>query len=351
MVSMNNVQCGLPLEDFPVPPGNKGIKQTYKMDPKGVVVHNTWNSAKAKAEASYMVGNSNWTSFHSVVDEEKVVECIPFNYNSWHCGATYGNRNLIGVEIARSRSDINTFLKAEDNSARYVAGICKKYGWGLSQVQTHQQQSGKYCPHKTLDLGWQRYLTKVSHYLGVNLGDNKSTVDNLDVAEYAVTEGGYSVKTNTPGDVLNVRNQPRGDAKIVSTYSHGSVIYVDKIYKNPKQGTWYKIPNVGYVSAKYCVGIPSTPKPEVKPVPESEHKLYQLIIYGNEVDRAYALKMQSALHIPSMHYEDFKNVEDKYSKVIYVGGTNTLPKNAYQIAGANRKETEALVDKFIEENK
>ena len=73
---MNGVICGVPIEDFPVPSWNRGIKMTYRMTPKGVVVHNTWNTAKAKAEASYMVGNPKWVSFHSVVDEEMVIRTI-----------------------------------------------------------------------------------------------------------------------------------------------------------------------------------------------------------------------------------------------------------------------------------
>ena len=354
---MNGVICGVPIEDFPVPSWNRGIKMTYRMTPKGVVVHNTWNTAKAKAEASYMVGNPKWVSFHSVVDEEKVVESIPFNYNSWHCGNQYGNTNYIGVEIARSKSDEATFLKAEDNGAKYIAGILKKYGWGIDKLYSHQQMNGKYCPHRTLDLGYERFKNKVRKYLGENVTSNPVDT-NTDQSEYIVVNGGYSVKTSTPNDTLTIRESPNANSKKIGTYRDGSVIYVEKVYKSSSNGTWYKIPKVGFVSAKYCVEIPSTPKKdEVKPsVPVEKEDVkpktdYQLVLYNNNVDRNYAERIELELAIPKMHLEDYLKVKDKYTKVIFVGGYKDIPEVALRLAGADRKETESKVEEFIKNNR
>lgn len=30
----------------------------------------------------------------------------------------------------------------------------------------HQDYNGKYCPHRTLDMGWQRFLNMVKSYMG-----------------------------------------------------------------------------------------------------------------------------------------------------------------------------------------
>lgn len=353
---MNNVVCGVLIEDFPVPGWNRGKKMTYRMTPKAVVVHNTWNVAKAKAEASYMVGNPKYTSFHSVVDETKVIECVPFNYNTWHCGNQYGNTNYIGVEIARSKSDKETFLKAEDNGAKYIAGILKKYGWGIDKLYSHQQMSGKYCPHRTLDLGYERFKDKVRKYLGENVSSNP-TNNNTDQSEYIVVNGGYSVKTSTPNDTLTIREYPNVDSKKLGTYRDGSIIYVEKVYKSSLNGVWYKIPRVGFVSAKYCVEIPSTPKnEEPKPSAPIEKENvnpktdYQLVLYNNNIDRNYAERIELELAIPKMHLEDYLKVADKYTKVIFVGGYKDAPSNALKIAGADRKETESKVEEFIKNN-
>lgn len=149
-----------------VPAGKYGIKCPYAMQPKFIVVHNTANDAKAMNEASYMLGNNNYVSYHVVIDDHRIIQTIPFNRNAWHCGATNGNRNAIGIEICYSRSGGELFNKAEDLAAQYIAYLLKQYGWGIDKVQTHQMQSGKYCPHRTLDMGWQRFLNMISKYLG-----------------------------------------------------------------------------------------------------------------------------------------------------------------------------------------
>lgn len=149
-----------------VPAGKYGIKCPYAMQPKFIVVHNTANDAKAMNEASYMLGNNNYVSYHVVIDDHRIIQTIPFNRNAWHCGSTNGNRNAIGIEICYSRSGGELFNKAEDLAAQYIAYLLKQYGWGIDKVQTHQMQSGKYCPHRTLDMGWQRFLNMISKYLG-----------------------------------------------------------------------------------------------------------------------------------------------------------------------------------------
>lgn len=40
----------------------------------------------------------------------------------------------------------------------------------------------------------------------------------------------------------------------VLSYRDGSKKYVEEVVKNI-EGTWYKIPRVGYVSARYCKEI------------------------------------------------------------------------------------------------
>ena len=148
-----------------VPASKYGIKSPYAMTPQGIVFHNTWNDASALAEISYMIGNGNQISYHVAIDDINIVQGIPFNRNAWHAGATYANRNMIAIEGCYSRSGGSRFNKAEIESAKYIATLCKQYGWGIDRVQTHQQQNGKYCPHRTLDMGWQRFLNLVQKYI------------------------------------------------------------------------------------------------------------------------------------------------------------------------------------------
>lgn len=149
------------------PSSKYGTKCPYSMTPTGVVVHNTANDASAMAEVSYMLGNANETSFHYAVDDTRAVQGISENRNAWHAGDGNGkgNRQGIAVEICYSKSGGSRFASAEKNGAQLVAWILKRHGWGIDRVTKHQDYSGKYCPHRTLDLGWQRFLSMVRQYL------------------------------------------------------------------------------------------------------------------------------------------------------------------------------------------
>ncbi|MBR6513787.1 MAG: N-acetylmuramoyl-L-alanine amidase [Clostridia bacterium] len=141
-----------------------GIKCPYSMTPKGICVHNTANDASAENEIAYMTGNNDYTSYHYAIDDRQIIQAIPENRNGFHAGdgATgEGNRNYIGIEICYSKSGGERFIQAEKNTAVFIASKLKEYGWDISKVKKHQDFSGKYCPHRTLDMGWQRFLDMI----------------------------------------------------------------------------------------------------------------------------------------------------------------------------------------------
>ena len=148
--------------------GKYNIKCPYSMKAESITVHNTWNDASAENEVKYMIGNNKKVSFHIAVDDKEAVQGIPLDRNAWHAGDGNGkgNRSSIGVEICHSKSGGERFAKAERNAAELIAGMLKERGWGIDRVKKHQDWSGKYCPHRTLDLGWQRFLNMVREYLG-----------------------------------------------------------------------------------------------------------------------------------------------------------------------------------------
>ena len=137
------------------------IKCPYSMTPKGICIHNTANDATASNEISYMQSNTNSVSFHIAIDDVEAIQGIPFNRNAWHAGdgsTGDGNRNYISVEICYSKSGGDRFTKAEKRAAKEVAALLKEYGWAIDHVKRHQDFSGKHCPHRTLDMGWVRFL-------------------------------------------------------------------------------------------------------------------------------------------------------------------------------------------------
>lgn len=160
-MQITNVTC---------PTSKYSIKCPHEMTPEGICVHNTANDASAMSEVSYMLGNNNKVSFHAAVDNERVVTGLPFNRNAWHAGDGgngKGNRTQIAIEICYSKSGGERFDEAENLAACYIAYLLKQYGWGIEKVSKHQDYSGKYCPHRTLDLGWERFLNKIREQLGI----------------------------------------------------------------------------------------------------------------------------------------------------------------------------------------
>ena len=152
-----------------VNPNNYQNKCPYSMKATRIVVHNTANDASARNEVAYMIRNTNQVSFHYAVDDKEVVQGIPENRNAWHAGDGangIGNRQGLSVEICYSLSGGPRFEQAEKNAAKFIAEKLKQNGWGIDKVAKHQDYSGKYCPHRTLDLGWQRFLNMIQKELG-----------------------------------------------------------------------------------------------------------------------------------------------------------------------------------------
>lgn len=146
-------------------PTNKwDIKCPYTMAAEYITVHNTANDAPAQNEINYMNSNNNQVSFHFAIDDKEVVQGIPLNRNAWHAGDGgngTGNRKTIGIEICWSKSGGTNFVKAEKLAAKFIAQLLDERGWGTNKVKKHQDWSGKYCPHRTLDMGWDRFIGMV----------------------------------------------------------------------------------------------------------------------------------------------------------------------------------------------
>lgn len=173
-----------------VNPNKYNIKCPYYMVPEFFIVHNTANDASAQNEINYMINNNNEVSFHLAIDDIEVVQGIPTNRNTWNAGDGAngkGNRCGISIEICYSKSGGEKFIQAEKNAAQYIASELKARGWGIDKVKKHQDFNGKYCPHRTLDMGWDRFLNMIKTYMG----------------ETPETQTSYTVKVTVPA--LNIR--------------------------------------------------------------------------------------------------------------------------------------------------
>ena len=157
----------IPIIKQMCPSSRYNLKCPYTREPDRIVIHNSANDAPAKNEIAYMISRPEEISFHLAIDDREVVQGLPFERNAWAAsdGCGPGNMKGIHIEICYSLSGGARFIEAERNAARYTALLLHKYGWGIDRVTKHRDYVGKYCPHRTLDMGWQRFINMVKKYL------------------------------------------------------------------------------------------------------------------------------------------------------------------------------------------
>lgn len=218
------------------PENRYAVKCPNTMNPEYITIHNTANDASAENEIKYMISNDKEVSYHFAVDDVQAVQGLPLNRNGWHAGDGNGdgNRKSIAIEICYSKSGGERFDKAEQNAAYLTAQLLKERGWGIDKVKKHQDWSGKYCPHRTLDLGWDRFLNMVQGYMnGAETVSVKKPYTapklepinpNVDVSYQVGTEAGkiyswvknYEDFAGNPGERIN---------GFRATVSQGSIKY------------------------------------------------------------------------------------------------------------------------------
>ena len=240
---MNIVKIEMPSNMY-------SIKCPHAMAPTRIVVHNTANDASARNEIKYMQGNNKQVSFHIAVDDQEAVQGIPLDRNAWHAGDGAngtGNRYGIAIEICYSKSGGAKFEAAERNAAQLIAQMLIERGWGIDKVTKHQDYSGKYCPHRTLDMGWQRFLDMVQGHMSsgssgstytVQYGDTLSGIakellgDASRYKEIAALNGIDNPNVIKVGQVLKIPGGYSDDSSPAPSKS------VDEIAKEVIAGKW-----------------------------------------------------------------------------------------------------------------
>lgn len=250
------------------------IKCPYTMKPVGICIHNTSNDASAENEVKYMINNNSSTSYHVAVDEKHVIQAIPFNRNAFHAGDGAngeGNRKYISIEICRSTGDLLTFKKCEDNCAKYVAHLLKQYGWTVKNVKRHKDFSGKNCPHRTIDLGWERFLDKIQAEL--DKLNKPVTTTKPTTTQPTIKKVNYKVVIKVSS--LNIRQKADFNSKVIGVVRKNEVYtiteecnglghlksgagwislgkdYVEKVNQTTKANSFrIKVVNCSYLNAR-----------------------------------------------------------------------------------------------------
>jgi N-acetylmuramoyl-L-alanine amidase len=206
------------------------IKCPYFMAPTEITVHNTGSDASAENEIKYMITNDQEVSFHYAVDDIQALQGVPLDRNTWNAGDGQGkgNRESIAVEICYSKSGGPKFDKSEANAATLIAQLMQKYKIPISKVKRHYDRSGKNCPERTMQKGWQRFLDMVQKAYDLLVKPATTSTPTQTKADKSFKVGTYEWPVITT-DNLNVRSGRGTSFKILKTLPRGSVVKVGYI--------------------------------------------------------------------------------------------------------------------------
>lgn len=125
-------------------------KQTIK----GITIHNTGNSLTAEELENIMATTSQHFATHYFIDDKEIRQVMPLEYAVWHTGKGYdlGNMRTISIEICKSTSDIETYMKAQTRAIELVKELMNKYNLSKDYIFFHSDFDNTYCPHRILEI-------------------------------------------------------------------------------------------------------------------------------------------------------------------------------------------------------
>lgn len=120
---------------------NDCYRTGQKIVPKGIMVHSTATPG-VMAAAWYSQWNKPGVSkcVHAFLDDNEVIQYLPWNYRGWHAGGS-ANNNYIGFEICEPKdlNDKDYFAKAYKTAVELTVMLCRKYGLTEKNVICHSE--------------------------------------------------------------------------------------------------------------------------------------------------------------------------------------------------------------------
>lgn len=160
-------------------------------NPNAIVVHNTDNfsaTADAEAHASGLKnGYMNGYSWHVVVDDKAIYQCLPYKRGAWHIGVNYGNTTLFGKINNRNSVCVEmcvnagyNYEKAFLNTVDAVKQIMAALNIPADRVYQHYDICNKNCPSQIRAHGdWARFKKLIGSTETDSLVDAPTVIDKL----------------------------------------------------------------------------------------------------------------------------------------------------------------------------
>lgn len=203
------------VDNYEIPKGTNrpGI---VRKEIKYIVIHDTGNYNKnANAYNNYLyLTNSESSSWHYTIDENKILHHIPDNEVAYHAGdglreygnvyfnktynynaITGGNYNGIGIETCVNNG--SDYIKTLKNTAWLISELNDKYNIGIENIKKHMDFSGKQCPYVIIRYNLWNELIKYVEL--INFYNTYMTNYNIEFVNL--------INVNEEGKVINKENK------------------------------------------------------------------------------------------------------------------------------------------------
>lgn len=160
---------------------NRPGKKLKKL--KAIVLHWTANEAReadATANRNYFNSTDRACSAHFIVDDRKIVQCVPEDEIAYHVGANSyrdagkalmegtltPNFFTLGIEMCVNADANSNFIYK--NTVQLTANLLRKHNLTVGNLLRHYDITGKACPKQFLDDAvWNRFKEDVSKELAI----------------------------------------------------------------------------------------------------------------------------------------------------------------------------------------
>lgn len=139
--------------------GNRRYRAQELFTPQGIVVHSI-GVTQPDADALYRYWASDGSAYvtHYVLDDEKIIQCMPDNLRCWHVGSP-GNSKWIGVEMCEPDS-----IVAQDPNIGTGGGFrIKNYDAAINYTAGCYKNAVRLCAQKCIEYGWDPYTAVWTH--------------------------------------------------------------------------------------------------------------------------------------------------------------------------------------------
>lgn len=136
------------------------------INPTSITIHSTGNDkSTAENERGWLTNpeNTRYASYHYVVGDDVIIECIPPTEVAYHCGNEQGNFNSIGIEMVETGDR----KKVIENTVKLVSylqgrfniphdGVLRHFDW--KQTTSKGGVWYKECPRILRGNNWKGWV-------------------------------------------------------------------------------------------------------------------------------------------------------------------------------------------------